>query len=103
MPLPQKLSSKEDHCLKTEEVMKRQEEGEVLDSRYFPTCVKKIGKGPCKKGAIADKKLKETYKGIFLAKRVLCVVNCDDCAKPRVVYFLKKPKIVKSMRKLSSR
>ena len=64
----------------------------MLDSRYFPTCVKKTGKEPCKKGAIADKKLKETYKGIFLVKSVLCTVNCDICTKPHVVYFLKKPK-----------
>ena len=65
MPLPQKSLSKEDHFLKTKEVRKRQEEGEVLDSRYFPTCIRKTGKGPGKKGAIADKKLKETYRGIF--------------------------------------
>ena len=64
----------------------------MLDSRYFLTCVKKTGKGPYKKRAIVDKKLKETYKGIFLVKIILCTVNCDDCAKPCVVYFLKKPK-----------
>ena len=89
---PRKKNSKHDHFLTTNEVQARQEGGEILDSRYFPSCCRKTSKTASASGILADKKVKDGNKGIFTRKSCLCTANCDDCGKPRVVSVCDIPK-----------
>ena len=91
IPLPQKVSHKDDKFLSTEEARKRQEKGDILDGRFFPTCISKNAKSACATGMAEDMKIKEAHPKVFLMKSAIGVVTCEECDKKRVVFAVNVP------------
>ena len=86
IPQPWKEKNTDKDFMQTEDLLRLQRDGKILDSRFIPSFRNSKAKKTCAEGSKSDALVKQTDQQIFTASRAIGSISCEECGKKRIIY-----------------